>query len=320
MRYFCIGQNTKLSPVPFMNIQFNEIKLISLFIDVDDLLKSFQAYQQSRQVGEPGRPTRIPGLSESEVCTILAAYHLSGYKCFEYYYRQVIQKSYLSYFPKAPSYERFLTLLSRCYQLMWLWSLHCCRKANTTGLYIIDSKRLEVCHLKREHSHRVFAAGARKGKTSTGWFYGFKIHLVINDRGEIVNWTITAGNVADNNAVLLKQLLGGLNGICLADKGYYTSLFEWFYQQKLHLIIKPKLNMKKDSLSLSDHQHYLKKRALIESVNDLLVTVCNLEHTRHRKPENAFAHMAAAIIAYQFLEHKPAIFIPNYQANYNRAA
>jgi hypothetical protein len=103
MRYFCIDQNTKPSPESFMNIQFNEIKLIELFIDVDDLLKSFQAYQQSRQVGQSGRPTRIPGLSDSEVCTILAAYHLSGYKCFDYYYRQVIQESYGSSFPKAPS-------------------------------------------------------------------------------------------------------------------------------------------------------------------------------------------------------------------------
>jgi hypothetical protein len=303
-----------------MQVQFSENKLIALFIDVDDLFKSFQAYQQSRQVGHTRRPTRQPSLSASEVCTILAAYHLSGYKCFEYYYRQVIQNSYASYFPQAPSYERFLILVSRCCQLMWLWSLHCCLKAQRTGLYIIDSKPLPVCHLKREHSHRVFWATARKGKSSTGWFYGFKLHLVINDRGEIINWRITSGNVADNNQSLLKQLLKGLTGICLADKGYFTALFEWFYQQQLHLLIKPKRTMKKDSPSLVDHQHYLRKRALIESVNDLLVSVCDLEHTRHRKPENAFAHIAAALIAYQFLDHKPTIFIPNSKQNYEMAA
>lgn len=211
-----------------MQVQINENKLIELFIDVDDLLKCFKSYQESRQIGQVRRPTRVASLNESEVCTILAAYHLSGYKCFEYYYREVIQKSYQSYFPQAPSYERFLALISRCYQLMWLWSLHCCLKADRTGLYIIDSKPLEVCHLKREHSHRVFAASARKGKSSTGWFYGFKLHLVINDRGQIINWTLTSGNVADNNVALLEKLLKGLTGICLADRGYYTSLFEWF--------------------------------------------------------------------------------------------
>jgi hypothetical protein len=303
-----------------MQVQINEIKLIELFIDVDDLLKCFKAYRQSRLVGQVRQPTRIACLSDSEVCTILAAYHLSGYKCFEYYYRQVIKHSYASYFPQAPSYERFLVLVSRCYQLMGLWSLHCCLKSKRTGLYIIDSKPLPVCHLKREHSHRVFWATARKGKSSTGWFFGFKLHLVINDRGEIINWTITAGNVADNNHSLLQHLLKGLSGICLADKGYFTALFEWFYQQQLHLVIKPKRNMKKDFLSLADHQHYLRKRALIESVNDLLVSVCDLQHTRHRKPENAFAHMAAAVIAYQFLDNKPAIFIPNLQQQCAMAA
>ncbi len=179
---------------------------------------------------------------------------------------------------------------------------------------------LEVYHLKREHSHRVFWAWARKGKSSTGWFYGFKLHLVINERGEIINWTITPGNVADNNAALLQQLLQGRTGICMGDKGYYTSLFEWFYQQQLHLLVRPKRNMKKHLPSLIDHQHYLRKRALIESVNDLLVSVCDLEHTRHRKPENAFAHIAATLIAYQFLDYKPAMFIPNHQSDLRTAA
>ncbi len=78
--------------------------------------------------------------------------------------------------------------------------------------------------------------------------------------------------------------------------------------------------MKKDCISLADHQNYLKKRALIESVNDILVSVCNIEHTRHRKPENAFAHIAGAIIAYQSFERKPSIFIPNSQAEFKMAA
>lgn len=303
-----------------MTTKFNEIKLIELFIHVDDLCLDWQRYQQSRQLGKLQRSTRIPELSESEICTIIAAYHLSGYKCFEYYYRRLIKVDYASYFPKAPSYERFLTLISRCYRMMWLWSLHCCLQSKRTGFYIIDSKRLEVCHLKREHTHRVFAASARKGKTSTGWFYGFKMHLVINDQGEIINWTITPGNVADNNPALLQKLLTGLQGICLGDKGYYTTLFDWFYSQRLQLLVKPKKNMKKDKLSLIDHQYYLRKRALIESVNDLLVTVCDLEHSRHRKPENAFAHMAGAIIAYQSFDQKPSIFIPNQQLERRMAA
>ncbi len=138
--------------------------------------------------------------------------------------------------------------------------------------------------------------------------------------GEIVNWTITPGNVADNNVDLLQKLLRGLKGICIGDKGYFTSLFEWFYTNQLHLITKPKKNLKKDCISLADHQNYLKKRALIESVNDILVSVCDIEHTRHRKPENAFAHIAGAIIAYQSFEQKPSIFISNNHSGFKMAA
>lgn len=201
--------------------------------------------------------------------------------------------------------------MSRCYSLMGLWSLHCCLHSQRSGLYFIDSKKLPVCHLKREHSHRVFVKFAGKGKTSTGWFYGFKVHLVINPYGQIVNWAITCGNVADNNSDLLKKLLQNLEGICVGDKGYYTSLFEWFYTQGLHLILKPKKNNKRQLPSPFDHQQYLKKRALIESVNDILTSICDLEHTRHRKPENAFANIAGAIVAYHFIDQKPCVFIKN---------
>ncbi|MCU0326278.1 MAG: IS982 family transposase [Spirosomaceae bacterium] len=293
-----------------MDIKITEEMLIRLYIDVDDLHQSWQMYEKEVRslVGKLTKPTREPDLSPSEVCCIIAGYHLSGYKCFEYYYHQIIQDKYGSYFPKAPSYERFVSLMARSYPLMWLWSLHCCLQSRRNGLYFIDSKKMEVCHIKREHSHKVFG-NARKGKSSTGWFYGFKLHLVINSYGEIVNWLLTPANVADNNQELLIKLLKGLEGICIGDRGYHTALFEWFYVNKLHLIVKPKKNMKQNVISLMEHQQYLKKRALIESVNDILVSVCDVEHSRHRKPENAFASIAGAIIAYRFIDDKPCIFI-----------
>jgi len=303
-----------------MDIKFTEKKLIEIFIDIDDLLKMYQKYQNSTKLGLVKQATRLPNLSHSEVCTIVACYHLSGYKCFEYYYRECIKKAYASYFPAAPSYERFLVLMSRSYKFMWLWSLHGCLGAQRNGLYFIDSKKLAVCHLKREHSHKVFAGRARKGKTSTGWFYGFKVHLVINAYGQIVNWTVTSGNVADNNPNLLKKLLQNLQGICVGDKGYYTTLFEWFYTHGLLLVVKPKKNNKKHLPSPYDHQQYLKKRALIESVNDILTSICDLEHSRHRKPENAFANIAGAIVAYHFIEQKPCIFIKNVNNKNHMAA
>jgi CRISPR/Cas system CSM-associated protein Csm2 small subunit len=103
-------------------------------------------------------------------------------------------------------------------------------------------------------------------------------------------------------------------------KGYYTSLFEWFYTNRLHLVLKPKKNMKQQLPSPYDYQQYLKKRALIESVNDILTSICDIEHTRHRKTENAFANIAGAIVAYHFIDQKPCIFIKNSNSEYRMAA
>jgi hypothetical protein len=198
-------------------------------------------------------------------------------------------------------------------------------KATHNRLYFIDSKRLSVCHIKREHSHKVFATKARKGKSSLGWFYGFKLHLVINAYGQIVNYSFTTGNIADNNGSLLQKLLSGLEGLCIGDKGYqsciyHTCLFDYFYTQGLHLLVKPKKKRLQKAISLLDHQLFLKKRALIESVNDLLTSICDLEHSRHRKAENAFASMVASVIDKQSLENKPCIFVVNQPQTFSMAA
>ncbi|MDJ1505182.1 transposase [Cytophagaceae bacterium BD1B2-1] len=151
-------------------------------------------------------------------------------------------------------------------------------------------------------------------------FTGFKLHLVINAYGQIVNYSFTTGNVVDNNGQLLQKLLKGLEGFCVGDKGYHTRLFDYFYSQGLQLLVKPKNKSIPKAISLLDHQLYLKKRALIESVNELLISICNVEHTHHRKVENAFISMMASLIAYQSLDHEPCIFVANTQHPYAMAA
>jgi hypothetical protein len=223
-----------------MDVQFTENKLIELFIEVDDLYKAFVSYESSKGVKRHTTVTRTPQLVGSEVCTILVAYHYSGYKCFEYYYKQLILKRYSHYFPLAPTYERFVSLIPRAADLIYLWLLHTIGGARKTGMYFIDSKKLEVCHLKREHSNKVFEGVARKGKTSTGWFFGLKLHLVINNLGQIMACDLTPGNVADNNHEQLKKLLNALDGYCIGDKGYHSALFDFFFHNGLRLITKPK--------------------------------------------------------------------------------
>lgn len=299
-----------------MNTQFTEKKLIATYIELDDLLKSFKEYRI--KTGKPLKE-RNTQLSDAEVGTILVMYHFSGYKCFEYYYYNIILKEYKSWFPNAPCYESFLRYTQMSLEMMVLWLLYKCAHSERTNLYIIDSKKLPVCHIKREHSNKVFEGLARKGKSSTGWFYGYKIHLVINNIGEIVSFELTTGNVADNNHDLLKRLLLKLEGICIGDKGYLSTLFDFFYENKLHLLTKQK-STTKNKLALPQHLKMLDKRCIVESVFDILGSVINIEHTRHRNPTNAFVNIYAALVAYQFYDKKPCVYFPSLVDQYTSAA
>lgn len=301
-----------------MEVQFTENKLIRLFIDIDDLYKSYLLFLKSKG-GHQKQPTRQTQLHPSEICTILVSYNYSGYKCFEYYYKESILKRYKDYFPESPSYECFLSYLPKVSDLIYLWLFHRVSLSKKTGLYIVDSKKLEVCHIKREHSNRVFQGIAKKGKSSTGWFYGLKIHLVINNLGEIISFELTTGNVADNNQDLLKRLFKKLDGICVGDKGYLSKLFSFFFENGLHLITKPKRNMKKLPIQNS-YNILINKRAVVESVFDILKSVCDIEHSRHRKPINAAVHIFSALIAYQYMDKKPRIFCPSISNKLKMAA
>ena len=301
-----------------MSPQVSENLLLQIYVETDDLWKAFQEWSHTKAIGRFLLSRRQPRLSAAEITTIVVSYHLSGYKCFEYYYRECILKTYLHCFPQAPSYGRFVCAIVRVVPLLLLLLLYKCSQSVRSGYYFIDSKKLEVCHLKREKGHKVFKPFARKGKGSMGWFYGLKLHLVINHLGQLVCFLLTPANTADNNHSVLTHLLHGLRGRCGGDKGYYTTLFEHFWEQGLHLLLRPKKNMKALP-AFSQDVRFLKQRPLIESVNDILATVCDVEHTRHRNPLHGYASILSALIAYQYLPHKPHLFIPG-TVNYLQAA
>ena len=116
--------------------------------------------------------------------------------------------------------------------------------AECTGVSFIDSFSLNVCHNRRIYSHKVFKGIAQRGKTSVGWFYGFKLHIIINHGGEIISFYITSGNVADNNEKVLKKLTQKLFGKLYGDKGYIVrpEIFEKLYLKRCssHYKIKKK--------------------------------------------------------------------------------
>ena len=292
-----------------MKYEFNENKLIEIFIFVDDFCKNVDQWVKENQIKGINPPQG--NLSVSEILTILIFYHHSGYKCFKYFYKRMVLKNLKDYFPDAISYKRFLSLIPRCHNHLYLLAQTVSLMAQRTGTYFVDSKKLPVCHNRRIHSHKVFKGIAKRGKSSTGWFYGLKIHLVINELGEVVNFMITSANVMDNNPEVLKKLFKNLKGHVFGDKGYLSKLFEEFYTSGLKLVSKIRKNMKNKLMDLSDRM-WLLKRAVIESVNDILMSICDIDHTRHRSPVNAICHLLGGLIAYNFLDDKPSVNLPNW--------
>ena len=185
-------------------------------------------------------------------------------------------------------------------------------RGKRTGRYFVDSSKLQVCHNLRIWDHKVFKGLAQRGKTSTGWFFGFKLHLIINEKGEIVQFCLSPGNVHDSKMV--QKMAQGLTGWLFGDKGYLSqSLSDSLLQQGLSLFTKVRKNMKPKVLS-SLQKFYLSKRSLIETVIDQLKAICSIDHSRHRSPQNFLVNFLSALIAYTFKFKKPSLkldLIPN---------
>jgi len=287
----------------------NELKVIQTFCEMDDFIISCEQFVGGKLIGSKSpHAVNVPGISVSEIMCIELLYHLSGFKCFQYYYQQAVKEGALhTYFPNAPSYNRFVQLKPRILPLMILY-LNCCRLGRLCGRYYADSTSIAVCHNRRIHSNKVFAQKARRGKTSTGWFYGFKLFIVVNAFGEIIKVMFTGANVADNNVHQMLKLFDKLQGWLFADKGFINqSALEQLLQKGLHLITGIRTNMKNKLMNLTQ-KLLLKKRGMIESINDILKSVCDIEHTRHRSALNALLNIFSGICAYTFLERLPNIF------------
>lgn len=279
------------------------MSLVELFCDVDDFCQQWQGQQPKRLPGVSGQRRRQPRLSESEIMTIVIHFHQSGYRDFKDYYTKQVQVHLRREFPQLVSYSRFVTLMPRVVLLLWAYAQARC--GTCTGISFVDSTALRVCTNRRIKRHKVFAGLAARGQCSLGWFYGFKLHLVINQHGEILAFTLTPGNVDDRKPVprLVKALFGKLFG----DKGYLSQpLFNTLWKHGLQLITGIKANMKNRLMLLTD-KLLLRKRFIIETINDQLKNQSQIEHSRHRSPVNFVVNVVAGLIAYMWQPKKPAI-------------
>lgn len=289
-----------------------EDQVINTYIQVDDFCKHLEVDEALKSLtgGNGRKPTRTPKMYLSEMLTIMVHFHQSGFREFKDYYLECVSVFLRPCFPRLVSYTRFLKLMDRLFlPLVLFQTWH--QLGRCTGASFIDSTTLAVCDNKRIRNHRVFKAMAQRGKTSMGWFYGFKLHLVINNRGEILAWLLTPGNVADNDLDVCTRLATGLTGLLFGDKGYISQrLFERLYGQNLKLVTRIKRNMK-NKLVLPHEKYMLYKRAVVESVNDQLKNISQIEHTRHRSPVNFLTNLAAGLVAYTLQPQKPSVFVDN---------
>jgi hypothetical protein len=281
------------------------MSILDLFCSVDEFWQRFgPAWEQGLLAAGLRQRRRATRLHPSELMTIVILFQQSGYRTFKAFYTQYVQVHLRPEFPHLVSYNRFIELLPRVLVPLTVY-LHT-QLGTCTGISFIDSTALAVCHNVRISQHRVFTVDARRGKTSVGWFYGFKLHLVVNDRGELLAFCLTPGNADDRRPV--PRLVRCLFGTLVGDKGYISQALaeQLFLAHGLRLITKLRRNMRPVVLDAAD-KLLLRKRAIIESIVDQLKNSCQIEHSRHRSLFTFLAHLMAGLIAYCHLPKKPSL-------------
>ena len=284
-------------------------KVTEIFFIIDEFDKNFEKIVSDHslvQNTDLKQRNRKSTLSDSEVMTILILFHSGHYRDLKHYYINHVKKHMKSEFPQTVSYNRFVELQKKVVVKLAIF-LKMFYLEKCTGISYIDSTPIRVCHIKREKQHKVFKGFAQKGQCSLGWFYGFKLHLIINDKGEILDFIITPGNIDNRKPLSDMNLHKRIFGKLFGDKGYISKdLFEQLFIDGVHLTTKIKKNMK-NSLMLLQDKIALRKRALIETVNDELKNICQVEHTRHRSFDNFVTNLLSGLIAYSFFDKKPSI-------------
>lgn len=279
-------------------------KLIETYCDVDDFCQLFIKPWQSilLESGEIKR-RRACRLSPAEIMTIIIHFHQSHYRDFKNYYLFYVCRHLKKYFPELLSYTRFLSVTSSV--VVPMCSYLTVKLGTPTGIQFVDSTKIEVCHIIRAKRNKVFNGVAEHGKGTMGWSFGFKLHLIINHLGEIVALKLTKGNVDDRKPVL--DMAESIWGKLYGDKGYISkALTGELLEKGVELITTIRKNMKKKFISLWDRA-ILKKRFIIETVNDQLKNISYIEHSRHRSVHGFMLNLLGGLIAYCLKKDKPSL-------------
>jgi hypothetical protein len=284
-------------------------KITAIFCIADDFCKEFsKELAKTPILPEDGKKhrNRPCEMSDSEIITVLMLYHFGCFKNFKHYYLHYIGIHLKKEFPKQLSYNRFIQLEHRVFMpMMFFLNTVCFGKC--TGITFIDSTKIAVCHNKRIYRNRVFMELAKRGKSTMGRFYGFKLHPVCNDGGELLSFCLIPGNVDDRNLETVKTLTRQLFGKLFGDKGYISrALFESLFNGGIHPVPGIGSNMKNRPMSPED-RILLRKHSVIETVNGELKNICDIEHSRYRSIHNFIMNLIVALGAYFFSIKNPLL-------------
>ena len=292
-------------------MEITKDKITEIFCIIDDFCKEYDKEISKMAIPEPdGRKhwKRKWAMSRSEIMAILICFHFNTFRNFKHYYLFYVRKHLRDLFPNQLSYNRFVELESRvAVEMMLFLQLFCFGRC--TGISFIDSTCVPVCHNKRINRNKVFKGYAELGKSTMGWYFGFKLHLICNERGELLNFMLTKANVDDRNPEVFNRLTDNVFGKLFADKGYISQgLFERLFNDGIEIVTGLKCNMKNTLMPLYD-KILLRKRSVIETINDELKNVAQLVHSRHRSVFNFAMNVLSVLAAYSFYEKKPSINI-----------
>ena len=261
--------------------------LLNIFCAIDDFCKAFSRFWKKFLLTN-GIAKRIKpsSLCLSEIMTIMVHFHISRYRTLKDYYLKYVWPHLRPEFPGLLSYNRFVELM----------------RGAVVPLLVF----LRRCRLKKSHGI------AQRGKPSMGWFYAFKLHLIVNHQGDLVSVMLTVGNIDDRNLLLMQKLTQNVLGKLFGDRGYISAkLFKALFQHGVQLVTRIKKRMTNKLVPLMDRL-LLQKRALVESIIDQLKNLCQIEHTRHRSPVNFLGNLFSGLIAYTFAPQKPSITADSY--------
>ncbi len=287
----------------------SNVNVALLFETIDKVLNSSDNTAQEN----PRRGHRQRIMSDTQVLATMVLYHYADSKNFKTYYLNRLQSEHGAYFPKILSYSRFIE--RKCALVGQFKANLDYLKGKCTRVSYVDSTALQSCKLPRSYQHKTLCLIAKAGRTSVGWFYGLKLHLVINHLGEIISYDVTSGNVNDREPIKKKELYAVIDGKLFWDCGYISKDLEKRLKDSgIELITKRSKIQKPIGLSPED-QYLLRRRTVIESVFNQLKNKFRIDHTQHRSVNGFLTNLYAGLIAYQLYDRKSKVKMPSQQEN-----